>query len=89
MGTILEISAKEARKLTEQSNFILNVFYKNIKNIAEKGGSCFRYGYGGEEDMQILENALKQLESLGFTIIRQLEADEQTNDIYGEIIVKW
>lgn len=89
MGITLEISAKEARKLTEQSTFILNVFYKNIKNNAEKGCSTFVYTYMGEEDWTLLSSVIDHLKNIGYNVVTYMDTDEQRGNSYGEIVVSW
>lgn len=73
------ISAKDARNLTENSEKLLNVTFKTIKEAAEYGNNqtCFSVC---ETDVVVINKICETLTNAGYTVEREY-FEEDTADV--------
>lgn len=78
------IDAKEARKLTKETQKPLNVLFKRIREVAEWGCGSLTHGVY-EFDFTIKENMISALEEAGYKV------DYNTTDdgTVAELVISW
>lgn len=86
------ISAKDARNLTENSDKLLNVAFKTIKEAAEYGNNQTQFSVY-ETDPKVIARIYDNLTDAGYTVKYECVEDsdknlEAQNKIYG-IRISW
>ena len=74
----LKISAREARKITEESVFIKNIIYKYITSNAKEGKKSFMFTYD-REDPALIQDIEQELVELGY-IVKKYEDTSSDQD---------
>jgi hypothetical protein len=86
------ISAKDARNLTENSDKLLNVAFKTIKESAEYGNNQTQFSVF-ETDPKVIAKIYNNLTDAGYTVKYEFIEDtdkslEAQNKIYG-LKISW